>query len=319
MPLARSVWVWTLLLVLSAGGARAQQSGDPTQPGGAVEAPPAAVGMADLSAEHEAGQPSDLTLLNFFTAGWADAWVHRHRHTPDMALLRVTTNFLEQELRLDYVYTAVNNNPKVHDTQLVNALIAYGVDRRLMLEVITNYQWNQPPTGAPVNGPGGGAILRFQLVDTATASYAFNYKVAVPNKTIGQTTTTMSYTLAGWQDMGAVIPALGRFGLYYSFTYDNQVGSPKKGATVNDFSYALSLAETWTPPNMPVLGNFTTFVEFSGTSPLDGTNISTILSLTPGIRFWFVPKNSLMFGIDFPLTNNPAYSIAYRLTYILNF
>jgi hypothetical protein len=318
MPLARLVWLCTLVSVLSAGGAGAQQSGEAAQP---ESAPPGAVGMAqaNASAEHEGGQPADLTPLNFFTEGWSDAYVHRHRHSPDMALLRVTTNFLEQEFRLDYVYTAVNNNPKVHDTQLANGLIAYAVDRRLMLEVITNYQWNQPPTGAPVNGPGGGAVVRLQLVDAATASYAFNYKVAFPNKTIGQTTTTMSYTLAGWQDMGAVIPAPGRFGLYYSFTYDNQVGSPKKGATVNDFSYALSLAETWTPPDMPVLGNFTTFVEFSGTSPLDGTNISTILSLTPGIRFWFVPKNSLMFGIDFPLTSNPAYSIAYRLTYILNF
>ncbi len=299
----------------------AQQSGEAPQPEGAVAAPPGAVGMAhtDMAAEHEGGQPADLTPLNFFTEGWTDAWVHRHRLSPDMALLRVTTNFLEQEFRLDYVYTAVNNNPKVRDTQLANALIAYAVDRRLMLEVITNYQWNQPPSGAPVNGPGGGAILRFQLVDTETASYAFNYKVAFPNKTIGQTTTTMSYTLTGWQDVGAVVPVLGRFGLYYSLTYDNQVGSPKKGATTNDFSYALSLAETWLPANTPVLGNFTTFLEFSGTTPLDGTNISTILSLTPGIRFWFVPKNSLMFGIDFPLTSNPAYSIAYRLTYILNF
>jgi len=321
MPLARSFLVSSLVSVLSAGGALAQQSGESTPAAGGASAPLGAVGMAqtDASAAHEGGQPSDLTLLNFFTDGWGDAWVHRHRHTPDMALLRVTTNFLEQEFRLDYVYTAVNNNPKVHDTQLANGLIAYAVDRRLMLEVITNYQWNQPPSGAPVNGAGGGAVVRLQLVDTATASYAFNYRVSFPNKGIGQTTTTMGYTLAGWQDLGAVLPVLGRFGLYYSFTYNNQLGTPKKGATLNDFSYALSIAETWTPASMPVLGNFTTFLEFAGTTPLDGANTNTTLSLTPGIRFWFLPKNSLMFGIDFPIVSNPPYSIAYRLTYILNF
>jgi len=97
---------------------------------------------------------TDLTPLNFFTEGWGQAWSHRHRHTPDMSLLRVTTNFLEREFRIDYVFTAVNNNPKVFDTQSLQGLIAYGLNRRLMLELITNYQWNVPPNnGVPVNGP----------------------------------------------------------------------------------------------------------------------------------------------------------------------
>ncbi len=48
--------------------------------------------------EHVDTEPSELTLLNFFSEGWDQDWVKRSRHgrTPDMALLRVTTNFLER-------------------------------------------------------------------------------------------------------------------------------------------------------------------------------------------------------------------------------
>ena len=301
-------------VLLLAGVASAQ---DMTTPAAPVAEVPA---MASPPTEDTATQLPDLTLLNFFSQGWGEKWVHRHHFSPDMSLLRVTTNFLEREFRVDYVFTAVNNNAKVEDTQMLQGLIAYGLDRRIMLEVITQYQWNVSPTGAPpVNGPGGAALVRFQLVDTETASYAFQYRIAGPNRSIGQTTTDMQYALAGWQDIGALVHALGRFGLYYSFLYENQLGAHKATATLNSFTYVISIAETWTPASMVLLGDFTTFVEFAGVTALDGSAAGTTISITPGIRFWFLPKNSLTFGIDFPVTNNPAYSIVYRLNYILNF
>jgi len=129
----------------------------------------------------------------------------------------------------------------------------------------------------------------------------------------------MQYTLAGWQDIGAVIKPLGRFGLYYSFQYENLLGAHKTGATLNDITYVISFAETWLPATTSVLGNFTTFLEFTGVTNLDGTASGTTITISPGIRFWFIPKNSFTFGIDFPLTTNPAFSIVYRLNYILNF
>src|SRR5262245_25213269 len=103
-------------------------------------------------AQHEsAPEPSELTLMNFFTEGWDQDWVKRSRRgrAPDMALLRVTTNFLERELRLDYTYTRqVKNSKKVDHSQFLNGLIAYGLNRRLMIEIISNYQWNEPPSGS---------------------------------------------------------------------------------------------------------------------------------------------------------------------------
>jgi hypothetical protein len=268
---------------------------------------------------HAAG-PSDLGILDFFSAGWNEDWVHRHRETRDMALLKVTTNFLERELRVDYAYTSLLGNARYTGTSFLNALMAYAVNRRLMLEIIANYQWNVHPGTAPVNGGGGAALLRFQLVDTPTASYSVQIRVSAPNKGVGQTQTTFGYYLAGWQDVRAWIPALGRMGLYWSFQYDNLQGPAPATATRNSVSYALSLAETWTHASTPVLGDLTTFLELYGTTPLDGASEGkTVLSLTPGVRFWFVPKNSLTLGAELPVSHSPPYSVIWRGTYILNF
>jgi hypothetical protein len=279
-------------------------------------------GEAGADSKEEKSPPhlSDLTLLNFFTEGWNQPWEKRRRYTPDMALLRVTTNFLERELRLDYVLTDVANNLNLDTTDLANGLIAYGLNRRLMLEVISNYQWNVSPSGIVTSGAGGGFLTRFQLVDTPTQSYSFQARVSPPNKGIGQTQTSLTFALAGWQDMHALVPALGRFGLYGSFQYENLVGSHKPGATQNDISYDISVAETWTEPSTTVFGNFTTFLEVFGTTILDGSNSGkTTVSLTPGIRFWFVPENSFTIGADFPVTSKPSFHWVFRATYIMNF
>lgn len=182
------------------------------------------------------------------------------------------------------------------------------------------YQWNVPPSGVSANGPAGGALARFQLVDTPTQSYAFQTKVVAPNKALGQTQTSLAYSLAGWQDMHALVPALGRFGLYDSVTYENLIGPHKAGAATNDVSYDISLAETWTPAATPVFGNFTTFLEAYATTLLDGATAGkTTVSLTPGVRFWFTRQNSLTLGADFPVSHAPTYHTVFRATYIMNF
>ena len=275
----------------------------------------------DLAVGEAREQPlANLTLLNFFSAGWAEPWAHRHRYTPDMALLRVTTNFMERELRFDYVATNVAENGKVNNTQMGDALIAYGLDRRLMVEVIANYQWNVAPNGSTTNGGAGAFYGRLQLVDTPGQSYAFQMKLVPQNKGLGQTQTTLGYVLTGWQDVHEIVPALGRCGLYYSFEYDNLQGLAKAGTTRNSIGYDVSLAETWTPQDTPVLGNFTTFVEFYATTPLDGTvHGKTSFWVTPAIRFWFLPQNSFTFGVDLEVSHYPTSPEVYRLNYIYNF
>jgi len=260
----------------------------------------------------------NLGLYNFFK-GWDEEWHVRKRKTPDMAILKATTNFLERELRLDFVLTDVRTG-KTEAQYLSQGLIAYGVSRRLMLEVITNYQWNAQQTGAPVNGAGGGALVRVQLVENDTQSYAIQAKLAVPNRPIGQTQTSMAYSLTGWQDLHALVPFLDRVGLYYSFTWENLLGAHATGARQNDISYDLSVAKTWTAADAAVFGKFTTFLEFYGTTDLDGAHAGwTVFTITPGIRFWFLPVHSLIAGVDIPVSSNPTFALVYRVTYIMNF
>src|SRR5262249_8843657 len=139
-------------------------------------------------------QPSDLTLQNFFE-GWDEEWVKRPRPdtAPNMALLRVTTNFLERELRADYTYTRnVKGKANVEDSDFLNALMAYGLNRRLMLEVISNYQWNHAPSSSPAgdaSGASGAGLVRLQLVDTWKTSIDLQARLSAPNKGIGQTQT----------------------------------------------------------------------------------------------------------------------------------
>ncbi len=56
-----------------------------------------------------------------------------------MALLHVQTNFLEREFRFD-TYSQQNlSSDSNKSVQFMDALIAYGLDRRFMLEVVGNY------------------------------------------------------------------------------------------------------------------------------------------------------------------------------------
>src|SRR5262249_54489676 len=56
--------------------------------------------------EEEKPPLSDLTLANFFTEGWNEESSKRRRAsgTPDLALLRVQTNFMEREFRFNYFF-----------------------------------------------------------------------------------------------------------------------------------------------------------------------------------------------------------------------
>ncbi len=202
----------------------------------------------------------------------------------------------------------------------MQALIAYALNRRFMVEVISNYQWNTPLSpNAGVSGAGGGVLARFQLIDTPTTSISLQGRALEPNRSIGQTQTELTYALGGFNDLQALLN-LNRVGLYYSVQLDDFVGNRKPGQRYNDVAYDISLAKTWTDPQTPVFGNLTTFLEAFATSDLSGTTSSTtVATLTPGVRFWFLPANSLMLGVDLPITNPKPNDYAFRATYILNF
>lgn len=269
-------------------------------------------------------QPSNLTLLNFFSEGWDQEWTHRSTPggAPDMSLLHVQTNFLEREFRTDYYNQQNVRSNNTGHVSFLDGLIAYGLNRRIMLEVVGNNQWNSVRKGVPSTGAGSAFVGRLQLVDMPGASYAFNFRVSSPNQGVGVNQTEFTSALAGWNDLTGL--GLSRVGLYYSIQEDAYSGPATKTGKNNDLAYAGALAKTWTDPHTPLAGNFTTFVELYGSSDLDGSVRYNYLNVTPAVRTVLGRdrlghEHVLMAGADFPATNPRAFNTTYRVTYIFDF
>jgi hypothetical protein len=272
---------------------------------------------------------SDLTVLNFFSAGWDDDFAKRVRETgtPDYALLRVQTNFMEREFRVNYSYQEnIRSKTKDHVNAL-DAFIAYAFNRRFMIEVLGNYQWVGERKGKDIDGGDPQIIGRVQLVDTEPSSYSFNFKILAPDRGIGESQTTFSYGMAGFNDL-AYFLKLDKVGLYYSFSFDSFDGPHAAGSRLNDVNYDITLAKTLLPQETPYLGGFTPFLEAFGQTDLDGTTRGhTVFTLTPGVRFnlgksdrvKFGKDNWLLFGADIPVSGPRPNDVVWRFSYIKNF
>jgi hypothetical protein len=272
----------------------------------------------------------DLTLRNFFTAGWDEEFNKRIRPTgtPDLALLRVQTNFMEREVRVNYFYQNNIHTKTRENLDNLDAFIAYAFNRRLMVEVLGNYQWVDA-RGKTRDTDGGAPqfIGRVQLIDTVTSSYSFNFRVLAPNRGIGERETTFSYGFGAFEDLSAYFD-VNRVGLYYSVLFDSLSGPGEKGARRNDVGYDITIAKTLTDRDFPIFGTFTVFAENFAQTDLDGSNSGhTIFTVTPGVRFNLGKvggiklglDNWIMAGVDIPLAGPHPWDATYRLTYIKNF
>lgn len=260
----------------------------------------------------------DLTLSNFWSEGWNESWSKRPREgTPDMSLLRVQTNFLVQLFRLDaFVETGIEN-AKVSEIRNATAILEYAFNRRFMMALFSNGEERKTRIGPDEDGLGGGMFARFQLYDLEHNSLALTVKAVLPDRDLGERQTTLSYTLSGWHDLADL--GLKKMGLYYHLQHEIIAGPHSEGAKMNDLTFALSLAKTWTDP-APVIGNFTTFLEGYAKSDIDGPHPGkTVVSLTPGMRVNLWKTRILMMGVDLPLTGPKPYDGIFRLTFIAAF
>ena len=275
-------------------------------------------------------EPQDLTLWNFFSAGWNEDFTRRDSEgrAPDLALLRVQTNFMEREVRINYSYENNVTSKKTANINDLDYFIAYGFNRRFMLEVFGNEQWLEDRgTTANQSGPAPQFVGRVQLISTANDSYTFNFRVVSPDPAIGSDQTTLSYGFAAFEDLTHYL-GLYRVGLYYSALFDSYVGPHEAGSRLNDVQYDVTVAKTLTPGKTPLIGDFTLFVETFAQTDLDGDNAGhTVVTVTPGVRFnlgklpgiKFGIDNWVMVGVDIPVSGPTPYGAIYRFTYIKNF
>ena len=268
----------------------------------------------------------DLTLANFFSAGWNEDFSPRVRDTgtPDYPLLRVQTNSQQRLFRLNFFDESLIASPTKKDLVDTDGFIDWSFNRRFMVELDYAYQWSDPRTGGGASGGAPGVLGRFQLYDTESTSLCFNCKVAAPDAPLGTTQSTFNYGFAGFEDLSYWFP-LDRVGLYYSFVLDSYYGPAAKGAKLNDAQYDVTVAKTVTEPKTPIFGNMTLFVETFATTNLDGSETGqTLLTVTPGLRFnCGTPKcvkmgsdNVIMLGADIPVSGYHPWDTIYRFTYV---
>jgi hypothetical protein len=267
--------------------------------------------------QNPAPPPGDLTLSNFFTAGWDQPYSFRSSlpdGAPDLPLFTLVTNFLARVSRTDYFYQGDLGKSPIKDVQFLDEYIDYAFNQRFMLSVFGNYTGIDHRDGPYQAGGAAGAQLRFQLVDTPTDSDALNFRVDSPDQGLGDHTTKLSSSITGWRDLSPL--GAGRLGLYYDVIDEAYAGSAPGGMTRNDLAYGTALAKTWTKPTDPV-ANLSTFVEVSAATTLNGTERNrTQVNATPGVQFVIGGRNVLMFGVDFPLTHPSDTRNVYRVTYI---
>ncbi len=273
--------------------------------------------------------PPPLYLMDLFSTGWDEDFTRRDSEgrAPDLALLRVQTNFMEREIRVNYFYENNINSKKQKNLDDVDYFIAYAFNRRFMLEVFGNDQWVDGRNAPDSSGPTARFVGRFQLVSLPESSYTFNFQAVAPDEGIGQHQTTLSYGVAGFEDLTHRL-GLYRVGLYYSALFDTFAGPGTAGARHDDVQYDVTIAKTLTRPETPLVGNFTVFLENFYQTDLDGsTSGHTVVTLTPGVRFNLGKvqgvklglDNWLMFGVDVPVAGPIPYDAVYRFTYIKNF
>jgi hypothetical protein len=273
--------------------------------------------------------PPDLTLANFFTAGWDEEFTRRSSEdrAPDLALLRVQTNFMDRELRINFFNENNVHNKTQSNLYNLDYFLAYAFNRRFMLEVLGNYEWADGRGKSPDTGGDAARLVgRVQLISTPSSSYSFNFQYISPNNGFGTRDSTLSYGLAGFEDLTRF--GLYRMGLYSSVLFDTFTGPHAVGARLDDVQYDVTIAQTLTKPDTPIFGNFTVFVENFAQTDLDGSNARhTVASITPGVRFnlgklpclVFGIDNWLMFGTDIPVCGPKPWDAIYRFTYIKNF
>ncbi len=263
--------------------------------------------------------PQELGFGNFFSAGWDEEWTKfPHSGAPDMSLMRVQNNFLEREIRFDYYYQNNLANAKVANLSFFDTLIAWGLNRRLMIGIVGSGQWNDNRVGESKDGIGGAVLARLALIDSDTQDLALNARVTAPDHDIGETLTTIAIGPAGWQDLTPM--GLSRMGLYWHVQEEGYVGPAAAGTRRDALTYDLSLAKTWTAADAPV-ENFSTFLEAFARTDLDGDHSGrTAFSLTPGIRMTFDHgRHVIMAGWDIPVGGYRTNDSLCRVTYIYNF
>lgn len=287
-------------------------------------------GHGDGHHEHE--EPSDLTLRDFFSTGWGEKFEERHREgvAPRFNLFKSRQGFLERIGFVRYAFTDGADGGLVKEHELAGGF-EWAFDRRIQVGVEALYTWQR--RGAEADQPGRNNdglrwdfSTRLQLIDTAVRAYNFQFHVVTPNSNIDAAQTELAFTLAGFEDLTKTL-GLERVGVYHHIEYVALLGPRGLEEDLRPsslFRYDVSVAKTLVNPTVPLVGDFTVFLEAFGQTTLNGSRSGlTDFSFTPGIRFnptgreekaWWIQA-----GVEFPVTGPRPFRERFLLSIVRDF
>jgi len=239
------------------------------------------------------------------------------RRTPDLVLLRVQTNFLEHDLRLDSTYQDRITGTPARSATDFDIRLAVPVDTVWMIGVIGNYRWLEEVNRPNENGAAVSVFGRVQMIEEVESSYAFTLEISSPNKGVENDRTQVSAGVAGFEDLDALLGFDG-VGLYADLQLQHSTSRGQVDGG-NQLAYVVSMAKTWTGDLLGT-ARLSVFEELGGTTQIDqGSGGRTTLSITPGFRFDPSPAHAFLAGVDFPLTHPHGFGELFRISYIYSF
>ena len=277
-------------------------------------------GNPEIAPAPSSSEAHDLTLGNFFTAGWDQSYSHRES-APDSAidlpLFHATTNYLARCSRTDFYFQNTTVKSGLKNVAYLDEYLDYALNNRLMITAFGNYTWINHETGPNVDGAGAGVMARLQLVDTAASSSSFNFRLDTPDRDLGVHSTGLTTSLNSWQDLTPL--GARKFEVFYAIGNQTLAGLQEAGKSRDNLTYDIALGRTWTNASAPI-GKLTTLVEFSGVTQLTGDHrgLST-LTLTPAVEFALARRNLIMLGLDVPASHPATYRDTFRVTYLYSF
>ena len=248
-------------------------------------------------------QASDLTLGNFLSYGWTEAWTEPHEgpdDAPRFRLLRIQRAFWERELRLTYSY-AFDADQGRADEQEGEFELEMPVSRRFLIEIEGGVTDLKPEgVSSRTRASDLKIIPEVMLAEDRDTSFSSGLLVRVPagGKAAEQGRTSLAPYLALWRGMGH------RVGLHTYVGAEFPIDGFGPDAPIAVLQYAVAPAVTLTPKATPYFGNFTLFMEMNGESDLGRGDARSRITLLPGTRWRVIRDVWVATGYEFPVKGN---------------
>jgi hypothetical protein len=243
-------------------------------------------------------EPTDLTLDNFFCAGWNERFEERptEERAVRVPLFRTKLGFLEREVRAMYRFANRADHGAADEHEL-EVEVDLPLSRRFMLEFSPEQTWRDGKGTRDWDGARWTSLAVLQLVDTVHTAANVQFNVSTPMKNGSEEDATrLGLSCAAFRDLG------DRVGFQAHFGHDFLVGGEAGDGARFEMNYAVALTKTLTEET-PWLGNLTPSLELAGVTALEGgTTGRTNLSLVPGVQWELREHWWVTMALEVPLT-----------------